>query len=56
MRKRARIIYNPTSGKELFKRVLPDALIKLEKAGYETSAYATEKLVMLLLKLKSTRK
>lgn len=52
MRKRARIIYNPTSGKELFKRVLPDALIKLEKAGYETSAYATEKLVMLLLKLK----
>ena len=48
MRKRARIIYNPTSGKELFKRVLPDALIKLEKAGYETSAYATEKLVMLL--------
>ena len=43
MRKRARIIYNPTSGKELFKRVLPDVLIKLEKAGYETSAYATEK-------------
>ena len=32
MRKRARIIYNPTSGKELFKRELPDALIKLEKA------------------------
>lgn len=31
MRKRARIIYNPTSGKELFKRELPDALIKLEK-------------------------
>ena len=23
---------------------LPDALIKLEKAGYETSAYATEKI------------
>ncbi|HDH6218558.1 TPA: NAD(+)/NADH kinase, partial [Staphylococcus aureus LTCF-12-49] len=44
MRKRARIIYNPTSGKELFKRELPDALIKLEKAGYETSAYATEKI------------
>ena len=42
MRKRARIIYNPTSGKELFKRVLPDVLIKLE-AGYETSAFATEK-------------
>ena len=29
MRKRARIIYNPTSGKELFKRTLPDVLIKL---------------------------
>ena len=43
MRKRARIIYNPTSGKELFKRMLPDVLIKLEKAGYETSAYATER-------------
>ena len=43
MRKRARIIYNPTSGKQ-FKRELPDALIKLEKAGYETSAYATEKI------------
>ena len=42
MRKRARIIYNPTSGKEQFKRELPDALIKLEK-GYETSAYATRK-------------
>ncbi|MCY1604881.1 diacylglycerol kinase [Staphylococcus pettenkoferi] len=43
MRKRARIIYNPTSGKEMFKRALPDVLIKLEKAGYETSAYATER-------------
>ena len=44
MRKRARIIYNPTSGKELFKRTLPDVLIKLEKASFETSAYATEKI------------
>lgn len=43
MRKRARIIYNPTSGKEMFKRALPDVLIKLEKAEYETSAYATER-------------
>ncbi|MCJ1656009.1 diacylglycerol kinase [Staphylococcus sp. NRL 16/872] len=43
MRKRARIIYNPTSGKEMFKRTLPDVLIKLERAGYETSAYATER-------------
>lgn len=44
MRKRARIIYNPTSGKELFKKALPDVLIKLEQAGYETSAYATQKI------------
>ena len=42
MRKRARIIYNPTSGRELFKKALPDVLIKLEDAGYETSAYATK--------------
>ncbi|UTH08769.1 diacylglycerol kinase [Macrococcoides canis] len=43
MRKRARIIYNPTSGRELFKKALPDVLIKLEDAGYETSAYATKR-------------
>lgn len=43
MRKRARIIYNPTSGKELFKRMLPEVLVKMEKAGFETSAYATQK-------------
>ena len=39
--KRARIIYNPTSGRELFKRHLADVLIKLEQAGYETSVHAT---------------
>ncbi|MBM7572809.1 diacylglycerol kinase [Aquibacillus albus] len=39
--KRARIIYNPTSGRELFKRELPDVLKRLEQAGYETSAHAT---------------
>nr|WP_106781398.1 diacylglycerol kinase [Lysinibacillus timonensis] len=39
--KRARIIYNPTSGRELFKRHLPEALEKLEIAGYETSCHAT---------------
>ncbi|EKU46847.1 diacylglycerol kinase [Staphylococcus massiliensis] len=43
MRKRARIIYNPTSGKEAFKSALPDVLAKMEKAGYETSTYVTEK-------------
>ncbi|MCS4486892.1 diacylglycerol kinase [Staphylococcus americanisciuri] len=44
MRKRARIIYNPTSGKELFKKALPDVLVKFEQAGYETSTYATQKI------------
>jgi diacylglycerol kinase (ATP) len=39
--KRARIIYNPTSGRELFKKHLPEVLIKLEQAGYETSVHAT---------------
>ncbi|MDR3156804.1 MAG: diacylglycerol kinase [Lactobacillales bacterium] len=39
--KKARIIYNPTSGKELIKRFLPDILDELESLGYETSAFAT---------------
>ncbi|MCM3669681.1 diacylglycerol kinase [Mesobacillus maritimus] len=39
--KRARIIYNPTSGREVFKKNLPDVLMKLEAAGYETSCHAT---------------
>jgi diacylglycerol kinase (ATP) len=39
--KRARIIYNPTSGRELFRKNLPEVLEKLEKAGYETSCHAT---------------
>ena len=39
--KRARIIYNPTSGRELFKKNLPEVLETLEIAGYETSCHAT---------------
>ncbi|PAQ16742.1 diacylglycerol kinase [Bacillus sp. FJAT-42315] len=39
--KRARIIYNPTSGRELFKKSLPEVLQKLEQAGYEASTHAT---------------
>ncbi|MET3697694.1 diacylglycerol kinase [Bacillus oleivorans] len=39
--KRARIIYNPTSGREIFKRHLPEVLQRLEEAGYETSCHAT---------------
>ncbi|QIL46991.1 diacylglycerol kinase [Vagococcus coleopterorum] len=38
---RARVIYNPTSGKEVLKKSLPDVLDILESAGYEASAYAT---------------
>lgn len=39
--KRARIIYNPSAGREQFRRELPYVLEQLEKAGYETSAHAT---------------
>lgn len=39
--KRARIIYNPTSGREAFKKHLPEVLEKFEIAGYETSCHAT---------------
>ncbi|MCY9165907.1 diacylglycerol kinase [Bacillus atrophaeus] len=39
--KRARIIYNPTSGRELFKKNLAQVLQKFEQAGYETSTHAT---------------
>lgn len=39
---KARIIYNPTSGREIFRRYLPDVLNKLELAGYETSCHATK--------------
>lgn len=39
--KRARIIYNPTSGRELFRKELAKVLERFEQAGYETSAHAT---------------
>lgn len=42
MRKRARIIYNPSSGREIFKRELPDIIEVYENAGYETSAFQTK--------------
>lgn len=38
---KARIIYNPTAGREVFKKELPNVLEKLEVAGYETSTHAT---------------
>ncbi|WP_042351991.1 diacylglycerol kinase [Bacillus massiliigorillae] len=39
--KRARLIYNPTSGREAIRKHLPDVLAKLEAAGYEASCHAT---------------
>ncbi|EGL83884.1 Conserved hypothetical protein CHP00147 [Caldalkalibacillus thermarum TA2.A1] len=41
MYKRARIIYNPSAGRELFRKHIPSILEKLERAGYETSCHAT---------------
>src|SRR5690625_4669384 len=38
---RARIIYNPTSDREIFRKELPLVLERFELAGYETSAHAT---------------
>lgn len=38
---RARVIYNPTSGREVLKKSLVDILEILEAEGYETSAFAT---------------
>ncbi|MEN1969611.1 diacylglycerol kinase [Lentibacillus sp. N15] len=39
--KRARIIYNPTSGREAFKKEMAEVLERFEIAGYEASAHAT---------------
>ncbi|UUZ81525.1 YegS/Rv2252/BmrU family lipid kinase [Paenibacillus sp. P26] len=39
--KRARLIYNPTSGREEMKRRSPDILQRLERGGIETSTHAT---------------
>ena len=41
MAPRARLIYNPTSGREEIKRKLPDILQRLEQGGIETSTHAT---------------
>lgn len=40
---RARLIYNPTAGRELIEKNLSKILFQLEKAGFETSCRATEK-------------
>ena len=40
--KRARLIYNPTSGREEFEKRLPDILNFFEDAGFETSCHATK--------------
>ena len=41
MTKRARLIYNPSSGREEMKKKLPDILQRLERGGLETSTHAT---------------
>lgn len=41
--KRARLIYNPTSGREEIKKRLSYILDRLEGMGYETSAFQTKK-------------
>lgn len=41
MQKSARVIYNPTSGREIIKKNLADVLLILEQAGYVASAHAT---------------
>ena len=38
---RARIIYNPSSGREQITKYLLDILRIFEQAGYETSTYET---------------
>lgn len=40
--KRARLIYNPSSGREEFQKKLPDILDFFEQAGYEISCHATK--------------
>ncbi|WP_460325066.1 diacylglycerol kinase [Paenibacillus sp. YSY-4.3] len=39
--KKARLIYNPSSGREEMRRLLPDVLDRLDLAGIETSCHAT---------------
>ncbi|PQP90278.1 diacylglycerol kinase [Paenibacillus sp. AR247] len=39
--KRARLIYNPTSGREEMRRRLPDILHRLDQGGIEASCHAT---------------
>ncbi|PKR76718.1 diacylglycerol kinase [Halalkalibacillus sediminis] len=39
--KRARVIYNPSSGREAMRKALPDILESLEIAGFEASTHAT---------------
>ncbi|MCF2941043.1 diacylglycerol kinase [Paenibacillus alkaliterrae] len=39
--KRARLIYNPTSGREEMRKRLPDILQRLERGGIETSCHMT---------------
>jgi len=44
MVRRARLIYNPSSGREEMRRRLPDILDRLERGGLETSCHETKGL------------
>ncbi len=41
-KRRARLIYNPSSGQEIMKKNVADVLEKLESFGYEASAFQTK--------------
>ena len=47
--KKARLIYNPTSGQEIMKKNVAEVLDILEGFGYETSAFQTNEQLRLVL-------
>lgn len=55
--KRARLIYNPTSGQEIMKKNVAEVLDVLEGFGYETSAFQThQSQILLVMRLNVPRK
>ena len=53
--KRARLIYNPTSGQEIMKKSVAEVLDVLEGFGYETSAFHQSQ-ILLVMRLNVPRK
>lgn len=55
--KRARLIYNPTSGQEIMKKNVAEVLDILEGFGYETSAFqTTPEEIQLAMKLREQQR